>query len=162
MPLGCFHLDSLPLQDYFQPDLKSNIERKGCKITMKLLRCDHIHLIADNIENTVQWYCRILGAKVTFQGEFSGSKVYYLDMAGMTFIVFGKLVDEAEPTSGTSDPKYGVDHFGFAVGDIEQAIGELRANGIKILKEPTTVRPGLRIAYIEGPDQIRIELSERL
>ena len=142
--------------------MKTKFANQCCnKDKMMLLRCDHIHLIAEDIEKTVQWYCRVLGAKVTFQGEFSGSKVYYLDVAGMTFIVFGRLENEEEPTPGTPAPKLGVDHFGFAVGDIGQAIEELRANGIKILKEPTTVRPGLRIAYIEGPDQIRIELSER-
>lgn len=128
---------------------------------MKLLRCDHIHLIAENIEETVQWYCRVLGAQVTFQGNFRGSKAYYLDMAGTTFVVFGKLENEAAPIPGTINPKRGVDHFGFAVGDIAQAIDELRTKGVKILEGPVTVRPGLRIAYIEGPDQIRIELCER-
>ena len=82
-------------------------------------------------------------------------------MAGMTFIVFGKLENEAAPIPGTINPKYGVDHFGFTVNDIGQAIDELRASGVKILEGPVAVRPGLQIAYIEGPDQIRIELSER-
>ncbi|MCX5841269.1 MAG: VOC family protein [Deltaproteobacteria bacterium] len=128
---------------------------------MNLLRCDHIHLIAENIEETVQWYCRFLGAKVTFQGTFRGSQVYYFVVAGMTFYVFGKLEDEMAPMPGTIHPKHGVDHFGFAVDDLEQAVDELRAGGVKILEGPLAVRPGLRIAYIKGPDQIRIELSER-
>ena len=128
---------------------------------MKPLRCDHIHLIASNIDETVQWYCRVLDAKVTFQGEFRGSKAYYLDIAGMTFVVFGRLQNAAAPIPGTVAPKFGVDHFGFAVGDLGQAFEELRDCGVKILEGPVTVRPGLRIAYIEGPDQIRIELCER-
>jgi catechol 2,3-dioxygenase-like lactoylglutathione lyase family enzyme len=128
---------------------------------MNLLRCDHIHLIASNVEETVQWYCRILDAKVTFQGEFRGSKVYYLDIAGMAFVVFGKLEEEETPVPGTVAPKSGVDHFGFAVGDMVQTLDELRARGARILEGPVTVRPGLRIAYIAGPDQIRIELCER-
>lgn len=128
---------------------------------MTLLRCDHIHLIAENVEETVQWYCRILGAKVTFQGKFRGSKAYYIDIAGMTLVVFGKLENEAAPIPGTINPKYGVDHFGFAVDDLGPALDAIRAGGVKILEGPVTVRPGLRIAYIEGPDQIRIELCER-
>jgi catechol 2,3-dioxygenase-like lactoylglutathione lyase family enzyme len=128
---------------------------------MNPLRCDHIHLIAENVEETLQWYCRFLGAKVTFQGAFHGSTVYYFDIAGMTFVVFGKLEDEAAPMPGTVHPKHGVDHFGFAVDDLSQAVDELRAGGVAILEGPLTVRPGLRIAYIEGPDRIRIELCER-
>lgn len=128
---------------------------------MNLLRCDHIHLITSNVEETVQWYCRVLDATVTFQGEFRGSKVYYLDIAGMAFVVFGKLENEATPIAGTVAPKSGVDHFGFAVGDLGSVIDDLRARGARILEGPVTVRPGLRIAYIGGPDQIRIELCER-
>jgi catechol 2,3-dioxygenase-like lactoylglutathione lyase family enzyme len=128
---------------------------------MTPLRCDHIHLIAANVEETVQWYCRVFGAKVTFEGRFRGSKVHYLDMGGMTFIVFGKLEHEAAPMPGTVEPKCGVDHFGFSVGDLGAALDELRASGVGILAGPIDVRPGLRIAYIEGPDRIRIELSER-
>lgn len=128
---------------------------------MKLLRCDHIHLIAADVEETVQWYCRVLGARITFQGTFRGSPVDYFDIAGMTFVVFGRLENDAAPRPGTLAPKTGVDHFGFSVGDLDQVIGELRSLGVDILEGPLTVRPGLRIAYIVGPDQIRIELCER-
>jgi catechol 2,3-dioxygenase-like lactoylglutathione lyase family enzyme len=128
---------------------------------MNLSRCDHIHLIAENIEETVHWYCRFLGAKVTFQGKFRGSNVYYFDVAGMTFVVFGRLENEAAPMPASMHPKLGVDHFGFAVDDLSRAVDELRAGGVEILEGPLTVRPGLRIAYIEAPDRIRIELCER-
>ena len=128
---------------------------------MNLLRCDHIHLIAADVEETVQWYCRVLGARITFQGTFCGSQVYYLDIAGMTFIVFGRLENDVAPLPGTLAPKFGVDHFGFSVGDLDQVIVELRSHNVNILEGPLTVRPGLRIAYIVGPDQIRIELCER-
>jgi catechol 2,3-dioxygenase-like lactoylglutathione lyase family enzyme len=128
---------------------------------MVLFRYDHIHLKSENIEKTAQWYCRVLGAKVTFQGEFRGSKVYYIDIAGMNFTIFGKFENEDEPALGSLCPRYGIDHFGFSVDDIEQAISELRANDVKILEGPITVRPGLRIAYFEGPDKVRIELCER-
>jgi lactoylglutathione lyase len=128
---------------------------------MVLLHCDHIHLKAENVEETMQWYCRVLGGKVTFQGEFCGSKVCYVDINRMNFIIFGKLENEGVPAPASLHPRYGIDHFGFAVDDIEQAVSELKANGVKILEGPITVRPGLRIAYIEGPDKIQIELTER-
>lgn len=128
---------------------------------MNLLRCDHVHLITANVEETVRWYCRFFGATVPFEGTFRGSTVRYLAMGGMNFIVFGALTGEAAPRPGTTGPKYGVDHFGFAVGDLDAAVAELRAGGVCILEGPLEVRPGLRIAYVEGPDQIRIELSER-
>lgn len=128
---------------------------------MKILRCDHIHLITANVEETVRWYCRVFEATITFQGKFRGSDVYYLAMGGMIFIIFGQLDHEASPHPGSLQPKMGVDHFGFAVENLNQAVTELQAAGATILEGPIDVRPGLRIAYVEGPDHIRIELSER-
>ncbi|MFC1462205.1 VOC family protein [Verrucomicrobiota bacterium] len=126
-----------------------------------LLRCDHIHLIAEDVDRTVEWYCRVLGARVTFQGEYRGSKVNYLEIAGMNFIVFGRLEGETVAGFDAVGPRYGVDHFGFAVDDLSRTLERLKAAGANVLEGPITVRPGLRIAYIEGPDHVRIELSER-
>ena len=128
---------------------------------MNLLKCDHIHLIASDVEATRDWYIRVLGARVTFQGSFRGSAVYYLDIVGTTFVVFGKLENEATPAPGTVALKIGVDHFGFSVDDLTQTLAELRAHGVRVVEGPIAIRPGLRVAYIEGPDRIRIELCER-
>jgi len=128
---------------------------------MQNYRCDHIHLKSSNVDETIKWYCNIFSAEITFEGEFRGSKVYYLDINGMTFIVFGKLEGEEDPVPGTLKAKYGVEHFGFEVEDMDKAIKELKDKKVNILEEPVTVRPGQRIAYVEGPDRVRIELTER-
>lgn len=129
--------------------------------TGRILRCDHIHLIAEDIDRTVEWYCRVLGARVTFEGRYRGSPVRYLEMGGMTFIVFGRLDEEAAPSVSAFGPRYGVDHFGFAVDDLDQTLDGLRKAGAQVIEGPVDVRPGLRIAYIAAPDRTRIELSER-
>lgn len=125
-----------------------------------LQKCDHLHLFAEDVERTVLWYCRVLGAKVTFEGQYRGSKVRYLDIAGMNFIVVGRF-DGETPGGPFPSPRYGLDHFGFAVDDLDRTLAGLVAAGAKVLEGPVTVRPGLRIAYIEAPDSGRIELSER-
>ena len=126
-----------------------------------LQRCDHIHLIAQDVERTVDWYCRVLGARVVFEGAFRGSSVRYIEVAGMTFIIFGRLEGETLSEPGPVRPGYGVDHFGFAVDDLSQTIAEIEAAGGNVIEGPLTVRPGLDIAYIEGPDSVRIELTQR-
>lgn len=126
-----------------------------------LLRCDHVHLIAEDPERTVAWYRQVLGARITFEGRFRGSRVTYLDMAGMTFIVFGALEGEPAPVRAAEGARYGVDHFGFAVDDLDRTIAGIQAAGGVVREGPLQVRPGLRIAYIDGPDRIRIELSQR-
>jgi len=37
----------------------------------------------------------------------------------------------------------------------------LKRKGAEFLVEPKTARPGLRIAFLRGPDDVRIELIDR-
>jgi lactoylglutathione lyase len=131
---------------------------------MSNYRCDHVHLKAVDVDETARWYVANLGAKITFEGRFKGSKVFYLDISGFNFIVFGQLQGEeadAAPIAPTLKTRFGVDHFGFAVDCMEEAVAELKAKGVTILEGPWSPRPGLTICYIEGPDKARIEISER-
>ncbi len=127
-------------------------------------KVDHIHLKAVDVEETAKWYVDKIGAKITFEGKFKGSKVYYFDISGFTFIVFGQL--EGEEGDKTPNPpslrtRFGTDHFGFAVEDMQETVADLRAKGVTILEGPWSPRPGLTICYIEAPDKATIELSER-
>ena len=44
---------------------------------------------------------------------------------------------------------------------IDAIAAELKAKGVVFTKEPTTVRPGVRICFIRGPQGISIELLDR-
>lgn len=127
---------------------------------MQTYRVDHLHLISPNIDETKDWYCRVFGGKVTFEGDFKGKKVYYIDVNEFNIILIEQMPDE-KPLTATIQTKEGLDHFGFAIDDMDAAAEELRRKGVKFVVEPMHVRPGLRIAYVEGPDKVRIELSER-
>jgi len=127
---------------------------------MQSYRVDHLHLISPDIERTKDWYCDVFGGKVTFEGQFKGNKVYYVDLNGFNIILIERLPDE-EPLPATIQSREGLDHFGLAVQDMDAAVRELKGKGLKFVIEPTQVRPRLRIAYVEAPDKVRIELSER-
>ncbi|MCK5516722.1 MAG: VOC family protein, partial [Desulfobulbaceae bacterium] len=127
---------------------------------MQLYRVDHLHLICTDIEESRDWYCNVFGGKVTFEAEFKGRKVYYVEINGFTIIMVAEMLD-GEPLPATIQTKEGLDHFGFAVEDMDAAAEELKGKGVKFVVEPLQVRPGLKIAYIEAPDKVRIELSER-
>lgn len=127
---------------------------------MQTYRVDHLHLISPNIEETKDWYCSVFGGKVTFEGDFKGKQVYYVDVNGFNIILIEQFPGE-DPLPATIQTKEGLDHFGFAVEDMDAAAEELRAKNVKFVVEPMQVRPGLKIAYIEAPDKVRIELSER-
>ena len=55
---------------------------------------------------------------------------------------------------------FGTDHFGLSVNNLDGTIEELRSRGVFIEVEPWEFRPGVRIAFVRGPDDVRIELVE--
>ncbi len=127
---------------------------------MKNYRLDHIHLICPDIERTKQWYCDILEAEVTLAAKLEDNQVYYLKINDFTLILIERLPGE-EPLAATLETRNGLDHFGLVVDDMDAAVAELKAKGVPFWMEVTSIRPGLRIAYIEAPDKVRIELAER-
>jgi catechol 2,3-dioxygenase-like lactoylglutathione lyase family enzyme len=127
---------------------------------MQAYRFDHIHLISPDIEKTKKWYCEVLGGKETFKGEFKGNRVYYVDLNGLNIFLIERLPGE-EPVPSDLRTRVGLDHFGLIVEDMDAAAAELKSKKVKFVVEPMQVRPGLRIAYIEAPDRVRIELCER-
>jgi catechol 2,3-dioxygenase-like lactoylglutathione lyase family enzyme len=63
----------------------------------------------------------------------------------------------AAPTT----PYRGLDHFGLAVTGIDAIAADLKAKGVEFTREPTTIRPGVRVCFIRGPEGVSIELLDR-
>jgi hypothetical protein len=56
---------------------------------------------------------------------------------------------------------YGYNHIGLEVEDIKAAFTNLSAQGYSFFMSPTDI-PGLRIAFFSGPEDIVIELVQRM
>ena len=63
----------------------------------------------------------------------------------------------AAPTT----PYRGLDHFGLSVSGIDAIAADLKAKGVEFTREPTTVRPGVRVCFIRAPEGVSIELLDR-
>ena len=59
------------------------------------------------------------------------------------------------------DPHLGLDHFGFRVDNLDETVAELKGRGAVMAAEPRTIRPGVRVAFVRAPDDVRIELLQR-
>ena len=58
-------------------------------------------------------------------------------------------------------PYQGLDHFGLAVSGIDAIVAGMKAKGVVFTKEPATIRPGVRVAFLRAPDGVSIELLDR-
>jgi catechol 2,3-dioxygenase-like lactoylglutathione lyase family enzyme len=120
---------------------------------------DHIHLRSPNPEATATWFERMLGAQVIRSIE-QGKPRIDLKLGGANiFIAPVTSGDGVHPAPTT--PYQGLDHFGLAVSGIDAVAAELKAKGVEFTKVPTTIRPGVRICFIRGPEGVSIELLER-
>ncbi len=60
-----------------------------------------------------------------------------------------------------ADPYIGLDHFGLRIDNLDAAAAELKRRGAEFTVEPRIIRPGVKIASVRVPDDVRIELLER-
>ena len=119
---------------------------------------DHIHLRSSDPDGAAIFFENVLGAVRRNRTENADQLRVTVDLAGI--LVF---IDRAETGAipVAEVPVQGVDHLAFTVESVDDALSELRTKGVEILSGPTNIRPGLRVAFVRGPDRIRIELLER-
>ena len=121
---------------------------------------DHIHLRSPDPMKTAQWYHRMFDARITETPQPSGPNRVDLDINGFLVFIAGAL-PPGEELQGLRDPHYGLDHFGLRVENIEEAVAELKSRGAEFALEPRTMPSGLKIAFVRGPDDVRVEVVER-
>ena len=120
---------------------------------------DHIHLRSPNPEATAAYYQRMFGAEVLRTPQDGKTRID-LKLGGVNiFIAPVTTGDGVNPPPTT--PYQGLDHFGLSVSGIDAVVAELKAKGAVFTREPTTVRPGVRVAFLRAPEGVSIELLDR-
>jgi lactoylglutathione lyase len=120
---------------------------------------DHIHLRSPDPEATAQWYEKMLGAEIIRSVQQGQPRIDLKIGGANVFIAPVKEGDGVNPAPAT--PYQGLDHFGLAVTGIDAVAAELKAKGVEFTREPTTVRPGVRVCFLRGPQGVSIELLDR-
>ena len=121
-------------------------------------RFDHIHLISPDPVKTAQFYEDMFNAKRVIVRELEGGYASVeLNLNGT------KIMIMSQADTGLSDKvdSYGLDHFGIITNNLEAAVAELKAKGVKFQQEITKIRPGVKISFLWAPENVLIELAER-
>ena len=126
---------------------------------MRDYQYDHIHLRSPDPEKTAAYYERMFGAEIVRSMQ-QGKPRIDLKLGGANiFIASVAPGDGVNPPPTT--PYQGLDHFGLTVSGIDAVVAELKAKGAEFTREPTTVRPGVRVAFLRAPEGVSIELLDR-
>jgi lactoylglutathione lyase len=117
---------------------------------------DHIHLISPDVVKTTEFYEKNFNARRVYLRELpGGAKSASLTLNGSRILIAQSSGKES--IAGTTG---GLEHFGIKTDDLEAAVKTLKANGVKFRGEITEIRPGVKIVYMWGPDNVLIELLE--
>jgi catechol 2,3-dioxygenase-like lactoylglutathione lyase family enzyme len=120
---------------------------------------DHIHLRTANPEAMAQWFEKMLGAEVLRTTQ-EGKPRIDLKIGDANIFIAPVAAGDGVGAAPTT-PYRGLDHFGLSVSGIDAIAAELKAKGVEFTREPTTVRPGVRVCFIRAPEGVSIELLDR-
>jgi len=116
---------------------------------------NHIHHETKNVDEAVTWYIKLFNATSDEPFERSGATWVPVHI-GTTQIT----VTDREFTDMDLGRYQGYDHFALNTDDFDQTLADIEAQGVEIWMGPIALENGMRIVFINGPDQVKIELME--
>ncbi len=133
---------------------------------MKILKIDHLGVAVKSIEDGKNFWSDVLGMR------FAGSETVEAQKVTTAFFPVGE--SEVELLESTSDDgpvaRYidkkgeGIQHVAFRVENIEEALAELKAKGIRLIDEtPRMGAGGAKIAFLhpKATSGVLVELCQR-
>lgn len=125
------------------------------------MRMLHTMLRVGNLEESIKFYCDILGMKLLRRKDYPGGEFT------LAFVGYGDEKDNTviELTYNWGVSEYdlgkGYGHIALGVDDIYGTCDRIKAQGGKVSREPGPMKHGTTvIAFVEDPDGYKIELIQ--
>jgi len=110
----------------------------------------HIHLRGADPEALMKWVSENFGGeRAKLKGRIDALKY------GPVWVLAQKSNEETAASNGRA-----IDHLGWRAANLDKAAAELKTKGTKFTMEPRAYG-SLRIAFIEGPAGLKVELVQR-
>jgi lactoylglutathione lyase len=120
---------------------------------------NHAHFRCADLEAALEFYQRVLGAEFVKRTEFGGRIIATLSVGGTLFCL-SPAPAEAKLQAEENPRRLGVYHLAFNVPNLEAAVAECKQRGAKFVIEHLQASPTRKVAFMEAPDGMQIELME--
>lgn len=123
---------------------------------------NHVHIRAVDPRASASWYEKMFNAKVVSEREvMPGTITIGMQVGGPVRLNISSQPAGSSPErSAVELNRLGLEHFGFHVEDLESELERLESAGVRIVLPLTVVSTGTKLAYIEAPDDVLIELVQ--
>ena len=121
---------------------------------------DHVHLRSPDPDATAAYYRAHVRRQGHQIGDVERHRAHRHD-ARRRHDLYRPGPDGADLAEKSEGSFVGLDHLGLRVRNIDAVCDELKAKGAEFTIEPKTIRPGVRIAFVRGPQNVLIELLDR-
>ncbi len=122
---------------------------------------DHTHYKCSDVDKTVAFFKENFGAReINRAPNAKGMLIVTMDIGGLWYNFSPKVAGETVEAK-TQPHRYGVYHMAFKTADLSAEAAKLKARGVRFTQDVTETSPGNKMAFIEGPDGISIELLQR-
>jgi len=125
------------------------------------MRLLHTMLRVGNLDESLKFYCELLGMKLLRQKDYPGGEFT------LAFVGYG---DESDHSVLELTYNWGTDHYdlgdayghiAIGVNDIYQTCEQIKAQGGKVTREPGPMKHGSTvIAFVEDPNGYKVELIQ--
>ena len=125
-------------------------------------KINHVHIRSSDPRASASWYEKYFNAKILFEREIMpGTVTVSMEVGGPVRLnISSKPAGSSDERGAAELNRLGLEHFGFDVVDLESELRRLEGAGIRVVLPLTEVPTGARLAYIEGPDDVLIELVQ--
>ena len=125
---------------------------------MSVIQLDHIHMRCRDPEAVADFLSRHFDFEIVDRMQVRDLPRVVLHLGELTVFIEGATPDMPRVPAM---PFRGIEHVCLRVPDIAAHAERLERAGVALLSPVSEIRPGVKVAFVEGPDGIVVELIER-
>ena len=117
---------------------------------------NHIHHEAKDVHAAAEWYKKLFDASSDEPFERGGATWIRVHVGDVTV-----TITDREFSDTTLESYQGYDHLALDSDDFDGTLARIEECGAHIFKGPMDAG-GFRIVFVDGPDNVKIELMEKV